>query len=130
MTCAHSALPPPSSCAAAAVVWAQLMSVMVPTAGMLLVQARAYGAYRARLVTHWARLVEEQQQQQQQQQQLASSGSGAAAHTHALACVLAPPPNSDEWEYDAALRGEDEAKRLDLALVACAAVALVWLAAW
>ena len=114
--------------------WLQLFFGLAPAVSTLLSQARSYGAYRARLASHWEQLVERdqqqrqqrQQQRQQQQQLYPGSGQGAAAHTHALACVAVPPPNPDEWQYDAAMRGVRVAKRLEPALVACAAAVLLW----
>ena len=120
-------------------VWAQLLSVMVPTAGMLLAQARAYGAYRARLVTHWARLVEEQQQQQQQQQQRpderqqqrhSNYGVTERACMPGGASALMPAPNPDEWEYYATLRGVKAVWEHAPEIAACAVAGLLCLATW
>ena len=73
-------------------------------------QARAYSAYRVRLAWHWSRMLEGQQQRRRR-----------------TSCGSLPPPNADEWQYAAALRGVRGMQEHALMIAACAVAAVLCL---
>ena len=101
---------PTHPCAAVAL-WLQALSLGVPTAAMLLVQARAYSAYRARCAQHWLHALRH---------------GGRHRHIYAAPGPL-PPPHADEWQYAAALRGLRGMQEHALVIAACAVAAVLWL---